>query len=666
MRRSAITSAILGLALTGTVLAQPPRPHASADSLPLANGAATAVFSVARGRVVDFFNHPYKKYNAGEVTADLCFEASWQAAAAETPPVLEYLEGTGILHSRQSDPTRVVDRYLFLPMEGASDGYPDRQLVMLLRVENRTGRPEPIAALARLDFRVGGGHRPDPNDKSDQVDHQWRGVAGETITPEDQGWLESATGESHRLFYRPMGEWKARVVQEEGAVLELSSTGQVAPGQARWLGLLIGYGEGASNVSRQAEAYLAGSTPEDLLERERGFWRDYHLVEPDLSHLSPSRQAVYRQSTAFLKMGQVRERGRPLSEGQILASVKDKWARCWVRDASYAIVGLALSGHRQEAQSGLEFLLRSRKEPGHDYLAMINGTLPASRKLDDYLLSVCRYWGDGSEESDWNAAGPNIEFDNWGLFLWAVAETLDAMPAEGRDAFLKRHRATIDGGVAKPLLRLIGDNGLIAADSSIWEHHWSLPLAYDGRRHYTYTSLAASNGLRRWAPWSAQRIACREGAERIRRGVIESLSHPEGGLGSSLEDLATDPAQAYDAAVMEAVNWDILPQEQVMTSLSKALSSLTPGSPGFRRNDDGNWYDQQEWLLLDLRGAAAWRKLGQPARSDALLDWVTGWAAANYNTLGELLDEKGDFQGPFPMTGFGPGAYILATPPAGR
>jgi hypothetical protein len=43
------------------------------------------------------------------------------------------------------------------------------------------------------------------------------------------------------------------------------------------------------------------------------------------------------------------------------------------------------------------------------------------------------------------------------------------------------------------------------------------------------------------------------------------------------------------------------------------------------------------------------------------MDHVTAWSRANYNGIGELLDEKGDFQGPFPMCGFGPGAYVLAT-----
>ena len=37
----------------------------------------------------------------------------------------------------------------------------------------------------------------------------------------------------------------------------------------------------------------------------------------------------------------------------------------------------------------------------------------------DYQLSVCRYYGDGSEWTD-GGSDPNIELDGFGLFLWYV------------------------------------------------------------------------------------------------------------------------------------------------------------------------------------------------------------------------------------------------------
>ena len=43
-----------------------------------------------------------------------------------------------------------------------------------------------------------------------------------------------------------------------------------------------------------------------------------------------------------------------------------------------------------------------------------------------YQISVCRYYGDGTEWSDSNSNGPNIEFDGFGLFLWALDEYVAA------------------------------------------------------------------------------------------------------------------------------------------------------------------------------------------------------------------------------------------------
>ena len=36
-----------------------------------------------------------------------------------------------------------------------------------------------------------------------------------------------------------------------------------------------------------------------------------------------------------------------------------------------------------------------------------------------------RYYGFGVEETDFNAFGPNLEFDGFGLFLWALANYED-------------------------------------------------------------------------------------------------------------------------------------------------------------------------------------------------------------------------------------------------
>lgn len=581
-------------------------------TLPLANGALTAIYDVREGAVTGFFTHMYKKFAPDEVTPDLCERAAILPLVSGS---VQYENGTGILRQEGLG----GERYFFAPLPSARDGYPDRALILLSHVSQGPCEFE-------LNFHVGAGGRPDPRDPSDDVDHEWRGSKGERVVRVDDHWEESAPEQPHRLCYYPLGQLQGSVRQGK---LQFSAA---RPG---WYGVIVA--EGPVDLSVR--------DPQALLERERRQWQAYHAVEPALEGVPPEQQALYRQSTAFLKMGQVRERDRPASEGQILASLKDRWARCWVRDASYATVALARSGHLEEAKASLDFLLRTRHEQEHDYLSMINAVLPPDRQLKDYLLSVCRMWGNGMEESDWNPRGPNIEFDNWGLFLWAFAEVSQRAPEWGAERLSRVRR-----GVVEPLKRLIEPNGLILADSSIWEHHWKLPFEYDGRRQYAYTSIAAAHGLQCMGETAA--------ANRIREAVLTRLQHPAGGLASALEEIST--GKARDAAVLEAVNWGLTEDPLVVETIWAELPGPAPGTPGLKRNDDGDWYDSQEWLLLDLRGVVALNRIGERRRAEALLDWVTRLGNTHYNGLGELLDTNGVFQGPFPMAGFGPGAYVLA------
>src|SRR5207244_3976380 len=101
------------------------------------------------------------------------------------------------------------------------------------------------------------------------------------------------------------------------------------------------------------------------------------------------------------------------------------------------------------------------------------------------------YQGFGVEETDFNDFGPNLEFDGFGLFLWATRRYVQA---SGDQAFLAANWAAINSRVADVLVALVEPDGpaqgLVRADSSIWETHWN------GRqRHWAYTSLTAARGL---------------------------------------------------------------------------------------------------------------------------------------------------------------------------
>jgi GH15 family glucan-1,4-alpha-glucosidase len=139
----------------------------------------------------------------------------------------------------------------------------------------------------------------------------------------------------------------------------------------------------------------------------------------------------------------------------------------------------------------------------------------------------------------------------------------------------------------------------------------------------------------------------------------------------------------------------VRPQSALARGTLAALQdhlAMTGGSPGFKRNDDGTgssnpypWYDDQEWVVIDLRMAVAMHRVGAATGdtvlqddAEALVDWVTALAEANHGLIPELLsdgvwqadddadhwnvghDGGSEFQGAVPMCGFGPGAYVLA------
>jgi GH15 family glucan-1,4-alpha-glucosidase len=250
------------------------------------------------------------------------------------------------------------------------------------------------------------------------------------------------------------------------------------------------------------------------------------------------------------------------------------------------------------------------------------------------------------------------------------------------------------------------DNDLLVRDSSIWERHW-----YDcfpnGRKQFTYSSIQAVAGLRVATTLSGDPTYT-AAAERIRGGLLGPAS--EGGpvlfwetpAGDTCPLLASAPQEIctgcgpYDGAVIELINHEVVrPQSSLavgtLLGVHRALQ-MGNGSPGFLRNDDGSgttnpfpWYDDQEWVVIDLRMATATARVAAAtgdetlrANAETLVAWVTAQALANHGLIAELLsdgtwtaDDDADhvrpgvdmgmeYQGAVPMCGFGPGAYILA------
>ena len=423
---------------------------------------------------------------------------------------------------------------------------------------------------------------------------------------------------------------------EVALVAEVTNTsGRVEPHAAAWLDGLpqgprweladLGAGRTRWVGVRLTEAGpMTIDDPEALLGEELSAWEAWRTEAPP--GLSAVELRVWRQSETVLRMAQVRAPAP--AGGAVLACLPPgSWWISWVRDMAYALVALARTGHGAEALAGVEFWVNAEAGRYRDYVGV------------DYPVSVTRYFGDGGEDSDFDEFGPNIEFDGFGLAIWAAR-------AAGSDAM---------DVAADTLIGLIDpDTGLISADSSIWEVHWQ------GRqRRFAYTSIVAARGL-----CDAGRI---DEARELRDAVVDRLVAHGGWLAQSYEELIAsggDGVGAVDGAVLEAINLGLLDPDGALAdaTVERLTTDLrAPHGRGLMRNDDGGGYDRQEWVFIGLRLATALRRMGREADADRTLDRLTLYADRNHGLHAELLHpQAATYRGAVPMVGFGAGAWQLA------
>lgn len=549
-------------------------------------------------------------------------------------------------------------------------------VTLLTRVTNVGTAPREVSIYSLHNYHVG-------NTLNDS--HRFPNAAGESIARDAAtgAFLEQAAGGA--LVHYPLGAvhryaatWggsEADPWARLNAGQDLGNEGDIdagdnricgfqappttlAAGDAAWFGVVTAFDPYKNTSALLADVHAAygGRDAVGALNEARAEWTAWRKAPPE--GLTPAERTVYRTSEAVLRMGQVWET-TDKSKGQILASLPPgMWATSWPRDMAYSIAALVRSGHQAEARAALEFQL----------LADANGYKtfehngPQVGVGADYRISVCRYYGRGMEESDWDHDGPNVEFDGFGLFLWVLGEYVRAF---GDTTIVDDHWTVIRDEIANVLVGLRDGNGMIRPDSSIWEVHWN------GRqKQYTYTSLAAAIGL-----CEASRLAQARGAtpeattwSQAARDLVTAIrTHAlkDNFLAQSVEELANNWGYV-DAAVVEAFRWLLLDPSGAAagTTLDRLMTDLiVPNGMGLARNDDGGWYDSSEWILIDLRMSGALRNrgtTGDVAKADRLLDWVTAQARANMGLIAELHTRDGaHYDGAVPMVGFGAGAYLL-------
>jgi GH15 family glucan-1,4-alpha-glucosidase len=411
-----------------------------------------------------------------------------------------------------------------------------------------------------------------------------------------------------------------------------------------------------NNDSALAVAKYHASNFGGLAAKEVTFMRGIFIKCKYPKGLSAKEKNVFEQSIAFLKMAQVGQNEvYPKAKGQILASLPPGiWNICWIRDASYSVRALTRLGLYEEAKNALLFFLNA--ESNH-YKTFKHSDGKEYGIGYDYQISVCRYFGMGKEESDFNADGPNIELDGFGLFLSAFC---DYVERTGDKAFFEDNYKTLKNRIAFALVSNIAGNGLVRKESGSWERH--LP-----GRQYAYTSITAAKGLKDFAAtakkyghaeYEKYSLASTQLLSDIQRNLVINNSFIKG----CVESATSKDHEYYDAATFEYFNFFPEGNGRLFSlHYDEYLRNVGAGKGrGFFRVNNGDWYDKQEWIFLDLRAALGLKKFSHFKESNALVKWVTDQAALNNNMIPELFNEKtAGYEGAVPMVGFGAGSYIL-------
>ena len=421
----------------------------------------------------------------------------------------------------------------------------------------------------------------------------------------------------------------------------------------------------APTVAKALRTWAGTRSPDQILTDAKAEFEAWRKPPPAQVKLTGDELKVWRQGETILRMGQIREVNTQSrkNHGMMLASLPPgEWHTGWVRDGTYATVALARMGHLTEAKASLDFFLNAA--PVGKYKSFVQN--------QDYRISVVRYFGTGEEEADYSGQQtPNVETDGWGLVLWAARQYIDAssdvawlsstQTASGQSVY-----DVLLNGLANPLVANMEPSGFMKADSSIWEVH------DQNKRHYAYTSMAAARGLCDMATIAdraakdTDKVKFQMLSTKMTNGIFATFHDQKGALAGSIEGLMNN--RYTDAAVVEAFNWSLLRDYSSMTAKAtlERLNNLVVASGGYKRNDDNSSsYDNNEWILIDLRMSSALRRAGQTQQADKLVNLVVSQAAANFYLLPELYNAVqadgaiGNYIGSIPMVGYGGGAFVM-------
>ncbi len=610
---------------------------ASASHLVTGNGFGFAVISPETATVTRFYGHPYSfgkpdalnPLSEGIETPNFIKTLGWGTGIAQSPSA-EYEADSQMIRVHRSDGEGMV----FMP-------FGLRQACLIVSWEPGQGQNPAHGLQAEWSHPVRS-HSVIRISGRDLRVLRFKGIEESLLLIPLEG-KKAAPGQVQRRL-NGGSAW---------ALITLEDVAQLRPTVTEFIRWQAGLAAGALARREMAE-----------LEQ----WR----VKPAVHFQSEKERHLWRESEVMLRMAQSREPNRAgrHNNGLIIASLPDGvWFTPWVRDMAYATVALAKMGHQSEARAAL--LAYFNAEP--------TGKMRGETRGADYQISVVRYFGDGSEEPFFTMEGAtNIEFDDWGLALWALGE----YERKYNDTALL-HSSTYRGRlyesardfVVKPLLVNTdkqGKGAIVAADTSIWEEHQK------DQKHFAFSTSAAILGLRNFAD-----IARQAGDEHTQTEAGIQIALLEKGFNAAFirggqlrGTLEEGVKNDIDGALLAMINAGIVTDPAMIRDTVERMELLRVRSGGYRRvrgtyTDPAifeYWYEKQEFLFVDFSLAEVYRRLGRNKEAAAMLERIVDKAAADHNIIPEMYvaescplfpGELGAPTGALPMAGYGAGAYIL-------
>jgi GH15 family glucan-1,4-alpha-glucosidase len=442
-------------------------------------------------------------------------------------------------------------------------------------------------------------------------------------------------------------------------------------GSSAWALISLESDGEVDEAARAFNAWRGGLAPHELAKREIAELEQWR-VKPAVTFTSENERHLWRQSEVMLRIAQSRE---PNGEGRngnglIVASLPDGvWFTPWVRDMAYATVALGRMGHRDEARAAVLAYFNARP----------TGKMKPQTRGADYQISVVRYFGDGEEEPFFTEEGnTNIEFDDWGLALWALGEYLrtydDAALLKTATARGPLYESARDY-VARPLianLESYGGGSIVSADTSIWEERQK------DKKHFAWSTALAIVGLREFAE-----VARRAGDEATRSAMLNQVAMLQKGFDAAFvrDDklhgtLEEGVKNDVDGALLAIIDFGVARDAAIERGTVDRMELLRVASGGYRRVRSTYtdpkifeyWYEKEEFLFVDFSLAEVDWRLGRDADAAAILKRIVDKAAADHDIIPEMYvavpcplfpGKVGDPTGALPMVGYGAGEYIL-------